>query len=1075
MGSVRVAVDAAADFVAPFLHKGVEHDKAPLAQEASAKQLVEAAISHLQAINIAEQAQDPNAPYDGSLVGVVYGLVDFITSRGILPFLSAGVVFSQRPQSVLRESSLPPVPSQDDGFLPKLVEALLPILEQTGTGVQPLVNQRILPDLVAAIAELAFSPCTSSASHSSFEPRFEKTLVLTATSRLFPILTTYLQQDLPPWLRQRLSKALAMVPLRVHGVRHTIEFISLSYLHKNSKVPEDAAGSLSQIPIPLEAITHAGRLLASPPSGMSPEDWFSSLAPQLWSLLDGEEGIELSKGAGQVIAGGILNRKSTGAPGAVGWELFASPLIRAINPSPIAQLTPSTDTREQAIVEEQNLLLALKRLAVIVTSYGHPGLLKRLLNPVLLAIWGLLVYGKSRPSLDAQWKILPRTILSRYMVVCCDPRQIDRLMHNMFWDGESSWTFGPGSQGGVEVRRRSQQDTGVLAVGGLLARLPLLNERIRTIVSLLDEANIDDDIAGVIFVNTTKRWLSTEKPIETKPSLTNEEPDPLKALTDAKLSEALATKFQDKFARSPQHIIELMATLLNNYVDECKTKAKKLLEVQGVSRVNLGNIVKPYSTTAYSSDGDAESEELISFALSILTTVLSSPDFKPKTDPTLLFLSLPSALEYMATPLEAQSVPIPALITNAAANLLLLIRPSLPPEPSNPRAQNRTTLQTALKNLTSSEPPNRTWALTTLRQIIHDPASFPLIDIPSTAHMILAVSIADRESYVHTAAIPVLVDLTIRAPNPTLRIVVDAFLDVDELTLRLKKEKEVEEALDFRLRVGEVLHDIVLSDLFWATKSDVQMRYNGLTLLTEAVLSLASRRGQRHKTLAARNEMFATEQKVQEEGEAAWGGPIPNLLDPEGQNPAEQADRDALFRIVQGWENTGIEEDVRIRTSALSILGTIFEKRLELLSQVTVDAGLQMVLLIMAMEGGAAKGILRRSTVLVVMGVLKGMDALLEEGKNGAVGMGSKQTEEVERVMKWARDEDEDDLVKSHAESVLEGIEIWRMKKVYKIRDEGFTLGANLGSEGNLRGLDVHPLADENKPGRQGLIVEEIE
>lgn len=244
--------------------------------------------------------------------------------------------------------------------------------------------------------------------------------------------------------------------------------------------------------------------------------------------------------------------------------------------------------------------------------------------------------------------------------------------------------------------------------------------------------------------------------------------------------------------------------------------------------------------------------------------------------------------------------------------------------------------------------------------------------------------------------------------------------------------------------------------------------------ITEACLSLASRRGQRKQTLSARNELADSERKLREEGEAAWGGPIPNVLEPEGADPQVQAEYEALQKIVGGWEDTGIEEDVRIRASALSVLSTVMEHRLDVLRQPVVDATLQMVLLVLAMEREESKALLRRSAVLVVMGLLRAIDEGIESGQESAVGLNLKQQEEVERVVKWVRDEDTDELVRDHATNVVEGLETMRMKKLYKIRDEGLRLGPDLGLEGNLRGLNVQPQT-ANGEGQRKMVIEEIE
>ncbi|KAH7114265.1 hypothetical protein B0J11DRAFT_561916 [Dendryphion nanum] len=1069
---VKKAIDAAIEFVGPFLERtssenldSPQHVAEP--DTSNPEQLVEEALFHLKAINKADQEKDPDAPYDASLVGVVYGLLDFVTSLGILPHLSPGVAFGQRPRSVLRATLILPF-HQDDKFLSKVVLALMPIFEQNGTGVQPLLTQRILADVFCAVAELAFSPRTTQQLHTLHETHYQVILRLTSTSRLLPILTSLRQQNVPIWLQQRLSTDLSLVPLRPHGVRHTVEFLSLSYLSKNSRMPQEASDSLSQVPIPLEAITQASRLLTSVPSGMEPNEWFSKLSPQLFDLLDGKDGVELSRAAGHIIAGGLLNRKTTGAPGTTGWELFARPLLQTINPDGSPRPTPRQSTSDQVLVDEDALKLALKRLYVLSSSYSHAGLLKRLVHPVILSLWGMILYGKSRPSLSGEWVELPKKILVRYITIACDPRQIDLISRNLFWDGAPSWSFGPGSQGGVEIRQRRKSRDDMQT---LISRIEMLDRHVDFLIRLLVDSKIEDEVVGAIFLLISKRWLHVGQVGNGSNFLVNDDTDPLETLSNAKLSEAMANRFKDQFARSPRHIIELMGQLLQNFVDEHTSKINQTASANKPSRANLRKLAG--TSRQKSIKPDLESEELVSFALSILKTLVTSKEFDLESSSRLLPPILLN-LQYLVQPHDL--IPLPPILVNAATNLLQVVQPTTgtQQDQEDPLSKHRETLKTALEDLTSPEPPNRTWALSAIRKLISDSFTFPLIDVPSTTHMLLNASIADPESYVHTAAVPVLVDLATLAPKPTLRILTDTFVDVDERSLRLKKEKEIEQALDFRLRVGEVLSNFVMEDSYWQSTTNISTRHSSIKLLVESMLSLASRRGQRKKTLQTRLHIAELERIEQEEGEAAWEGPIPNLLDPDGE-AAEQPDRDTLVKIVQGWADTGIEEDVRVRSSALSILSVIMEKRLEFLSQVTVDAGLQMVLQILLVETGDVKGILRRAAVLVVMGLLRAMDALLEAGTDNPIGLGLRQASEVERVVKWVRDEDMDGLVRSHAESVIEGLETWRMKTLYKIGNAGISLDANLGLEGTLRGLNVNPLAHKDGRGKRGPIVEEIE
>jgi hypothetical protein len=1081
MGAVEDAVDAAATFVGPFVDKGKSQDRT-LEDDQDAVEVVHKALSHLHAINTADLAADPDAPYDASLAGVVYGLLDLITSLGVLPYLSPGVSFSQRPRSVLRTLTVS-ASSQEKAVLSKVVEAFLCILEQKATGLQPLVSQRNLPDIISALAELSFSPA-SQGTHIRFQPDYEKTIAAAPTSRLLPLLTTFLQQPLPEWLRPLLSKELAMIPLRQHGVRHTIEFLSLSYLSKSSQVPQDASGSQSQIPIPLEAVTQAARLLVLPPTGMDQGKWLRQLAPQLLALLDGYEGKELSRAAGQIIAGGILSKKAIGAPGTIGWELFAQPLLRAISPGYDKEQTRHQITSERIVVPQSELGTALRRLSAIALAYSHAGVLMRLLGPLVLPLWALLNYAQARPTLHKEWESLPKTLLSRYFTIACDPRQVDKIAKNLFWDGNASWVFGPGSEGGVEIRRRSAEvDQGPENLT-ILTRFQSLDSRIELLVYLLSDAKISDATAGSIFLQSTKRWLSG--PPEPRSSLTNEvQIDPLAAYTDARLVQVLASSFEDEIARSPEHIIELMGQLLSNFVNEHQGKIQKLANISQSTRAKLEHIVQPNQEAGPDTmeSSDSTSEEIASFAISILRTVISSSGFKQTPNTRSSLASVIPSLVYLS---QVQSqYAVASLIKNSADDLLRLLQPAATPTPIQPKDsldEHRAMVKVVLSDLMSPEPPNRTWGLNTLHKLIQDPAAFPAIDVPSLTHLLLSTSLADSESYVHTAAVPVLVDLAVRAPNLVVRILVDAFIDVDEKTLKLgrgrrteEKDQDLQQALDFRLRVGEVLNNFALEDSFWKIRSNVRARHVSLKLITEACLSLASRRGQRTETLSKRAQLAHEEQRLQDEAEAAWGGPIPNLMDANRDDVKEQTERDALVKIVQGWEQTGLEEDVRIRASALSVLSRVLEHRLALLKQVTVDTVLQMALLILSMETSEVQGILRRAAVLIFMGLLRGLGSALEAGEETMAGLGLKQGEEVERVLRWIRDEDVDALVRDHAAGVLEGLETLRMKRLYRARDDGLRMSADLGLEGSLRGLDVRPdLGGGRNEGRK-LIVEELD
>ena len=115
------------------------------------------------------------------------------------------------------------------------------------------------------------------------------------------------------WLRAPLLSALTMLPLRKRGVQDTIEFI-LS-VHPSTAGYNAAVKAGRGAPITQEALSASSKLLSTPPAGMSPDEWFSGIAPQLFSLLQGEGEPEMDRAAAFVIGFGILGRKAYGAPG----------------------------------------------------------------------------------------------------------------------------------------------------------------------------------------------------------------------------------------------------------------------------------------------------------------------------------------------------------------------------------------------------------------------------------------------------------------------------------------------------------------------------------------------------------------------------------------------------------------------------------------------------------------------------------------------------------------------------------------------------------------------------------------
>jgi len=101
-------------------------------REKERNRLVKKALAFLLDIHQADQAEATDSSYDGMLVGMVYGLIDFIVLQGILPSLSPGVAFARRPRSVLVTAASTST-DPDYSLLREVVTNLLSAFSSRGT------------------------------------------------------------------------------------------------------------------------------------------------------------------------------------------------------------------------------------------------------------------------------------------------------------------------------------------------------------------------------------------------------------------------------------------------------------------------------------------------------------------------------------------------------------------------------------------------------------------------------------------------------------------------------------------------------------------------------------------------------------------------------------------------------------------------------------------------------------------------------------------------------------------------------------------------------------------------------
>lgn len=178
------------------------------------------------------------------------------------------------------------------------------------------VGRRALIDKLIELGTKASRPGLDADTQRTSQSELDDLVQKTGTSALIQALTFLIQPGrVPPQLKTKILDVLTRIPLRPDGVRATAEFVF--FVHPSSTVgsSEEAAPQKHGANITQEALNMAAKMIAYPPASVSQEIWYQKIAPQLFSLLDGQDGAELMKVAAYVIGFGILGRRQSGAPG----------------------------------------------------------------------------------------------------------------------------------------------------------------------------------------------------------------------------------------------------------------------------------------------------------------------------------------------------------------------------------------------------------------------------------------------------------------------------------------------------------------------------------------------------------------------------------------------------------------------------------------------------------------------------------------------------------------------------------------------------------------------------------------
>ncbi|KAL2135606.1 hypothetical protein VTI74DRAFT_7753 [Chaetomium olivicolor] len=875
-------------------------------------------------------------------------------------------------------------------------------------------RQKVMESIIEAGSK-AFNPDVPESSRSQAIRDFDDLIQRTKTLNVLGALNILVRPGpVPPWLRTKLMEKLTLVPLRPDGVRATLEFVFAVHPSSTVKVSEAAVPQKRGANITHEALGIASDLLSTPPAKVMPETWYSTIAPQLLVLLDGAEGPELVKAASYIIGFGILGRKASGAPGTAGWRFLAEPMLNSIKPPSAFSSWADSESdeiidlnRERVLVQPNDLATALRRLHSLVVSHPNPGLCKRLLSPLLLQTWALATWPDAQPSAAETVCTPALELLKISLKLTPSPDLILQLAQSLGYLGghdrsNPEWIYKATGDGQIQIidaRERMGSTDGVAPPVTLSDIESKTSKLLDLITSTLSDADI-----STVFLELLKRWLKSARRHKGDDVLVKQEDeqDPTTQLAEIKVLQAMMEKFPEKLATQPKHILDLVSQILSNSYD--------------------------------SPDAD---DEVTSVALSLLNIVITVPGFqKSRVDPSILAL-IESSLNRLSKPPTAT----PLSLTANNLRLLLLYRDEIDPSTATPttapttrQIEDRKTYSLAISYITSpdSPPPVRSEGLNLIASLVTSRS--PVLDIPGIL-VLLSSLIADADEYIYLRVIKLYTLLCNAHPRSVVTELLEQFVDAREM-----------QEVDARLRFGEALLQVVqrLGETFTGQiAQDVG----------SALLSVAGRRGYRPKTEARQEREARAQERRNKEAAEAWGGEVPDMSDPVGEE--ERLRNEVLQRIVEGWESKRGMEDVRVRASALSVLGAAVEVNVAGLGQGVVASAVDLCVAVLQLETEVEKGILRRAAVLFVLSFVKALEEAREEGRSLGFGFGKEAQEDVMRTLRYVAETDNDGLVVQHARDVVESLENWQVVRL--LPAEGRQQPVPGGGLTKLAGLEIDP------------------
>ncbi|KAM5474979.1 hypothetical protein MauCBS54593_001450 [Microsporum audouinii] len=985
--------------------------------------------------------------------------------------------------------------SQGEALLLHILMSLRQILQDNNSSIQSIILGRLLSDLVSGAAELSFhSQSISQLEVERCRAMFLEITKDTPTPILLPVLTSFLQPTSAPWLKDPISSVLSKIPLRKEGVFQTITFLASQFSPEAPTTPESTGP-----PITAQAIMQSSRILSSIPRGVSPEYFLTNVGPKLLSLLDGDD-MDLRKTASYIIGNGILPKRPIGAPGTIGFTIFIKPIFDAFHGiigesstrwlrrfnrdgSPVNTVEASGNPNSPTLADTHQLSLSLARLTSLIVLHPNPALVKRLIGPVMLPLWGLHWCAESKNNKECAEQTF--TLLQNFFSISSGKSRFERLIRNIMWDGGETWTYKHDISRGIFVAKREHSTPERFDIIQMVGNI---DERVDLLLNFMGIDPQRETYIGEIFLFVSRNWLTGDRECSDNQTPVTFSDDTLPGLHKvifAKIAEKLISQHQDILCRRLDQILELVNQLIDSEMQLNKGRNNKI-DTTNPTLQSIGNIVESSKKGSDPAD-TAESPEPLSAALSLLSTLLISSDLQIGDDmrPVLgvTKVKIDELLPFISPTLKQPATTVSTLIEFVVAGVLA---PDIRKPRDIPRLRHVSDIEAhrhALDSLNSPLPPVQVEGLSLLSRLIKKAS--PVLDIPATLTLLLSVIMEDssnsNDEFVYLNVIKLIGILASRHPSTAIRTLAERYKDNNE-----------DATLDQRLRIGEALLRTV-QELGDALVGDTAQ------FLGDTMIAVAGRRGIKPK--ANERRIGGTEGQDLENDQTkrnieGLGQDAADLINQMGQHtetePEDPVKTAHSNKILQAWASGAASDenpdDLRIRTSAMSILAVAIQTNSSGLGQQVISASVDMALSTLNLEPGPENAIIRRAAIVLLLDIIKSLDKAMELGSDpgftfsqstSAYGPRVDITKttignipDILRVLNFIESKETDMIVRGHIRILIESLEAWTEKSILRGIGAGAQPQLELGDR--LAGLDINPLSNTSGIRRRPQI-EEIE